>query len=173
MRNNKTVKLAISGIYLAATLALMFAASSIPGIELSILAVTSAIGAFVIIESGIKFGLVFYVAACILGLFIVPDKLQMIPYAMFFGLYPSVKYFAEKVPKAPLQLFIKLAYFIVVLLIAYFALFEVFFSDVNLHGFMKAAIIPAAVVMFLLLDAILSGIINIYFKKVHSRFNKN
>jgi len=60
-----------------------------------------------------------------------------------------------------------------VLLIAYFALFEVFFSGINLHGAMQAVIIPAAIVMFLLLDAILSGIINIYFKKVHSRFNEN
>ncbi len=173
MRNNKTVKLAISGIYLALTLAMMFAASVIPGIELSILAITSAIGAFVIIESGIKFGVVFYVAASVLGLLIVPNKLQLIPYIMFFGLYPAVKYLAEKLPKAPLQMTVKLAYFVVVLLIAYFALFEVFFSGINLHGAMQAVIIPAAIVMFLLLDAILSGIINIYFKKVHSRFNEN
>ena len=171
MREKKTSKLALAGIYLAMTMVFLLAGSFVPAVELTLLAAATAVGAFAIIETGIKNGIIFYIAACILGFVIVPNKLVIIPYAMFFGLYPAIKYFAEKLEKPAAQLTVKFGYFIAVLLIAYFLLFDVFFGSIDLPDWMPVfVIIPAALVMFVILDAALTAIINIYFKRVHSKF---
>ena len=171
MGNKSVKKLALSGVYLALTLVFIMAGSFMPGIEMTLLAAATAVGTFVIIETGVKNGILFFAAASILGFIIVPNKLAMIPYIMFFGLYPAVKYFAEKLEKAAAQLTVKFAYFITVLLIAYFMLFDVFFGSLDLPEWMPVfAVIPAALILFVILDAALTAIINIYFKRVHSKF---
>ena len=136
-----------------------------------LLAVLLMVGTFAIIETGIKNGILFFAAASILGFIVVPNKLVMIPYIMFFGLYPTVKYFAEKLEKATAQMAVKFGYFVAVLLTAYFLLFDIFFGSLDLPEWMPVfAVIPAALILFVILDAALTAIINIYFKRVHSKF---
>ena len=174
MRNAKIRKLALSGIYLALTEVFLIGASVAPGVEMTFFAVTSAAAAFVIIETGIRNGIVFFAAASLLGFAIVPNKTALLPYVMFFGIYPAVKYFAEKLKSSPAQLAVKFGYFIVVLLAAYFLMFDIFFGNIRLPGWMPVfVIIPAALVLFALLDAVLTAVINIYFKRIHSRFVEN
>ncbi len=169
MKKSNSRSIALCGIFLAAAMAALIAASFVPGIELSLLAVSTVVGAFAVIEAGPKYGIVFYAAASLLGLIIVPVKTVMIPYIMFFGLYPVVKYFAEKNSKPLIQLLIKSVYFAAVLIIAYFVLFQIFFGSVKLPGSVPTAVIlPASVVLFFLLDAILTAVINVYIVRVHS-----
>lgn len=174
MKDARVSKLALSGIFLAITEVFLLGASIVPGIEMSMLAVATAVSSFLIIETGIKNGVVFYIAATLLGLVILPNKIAIIPYAMFFGLYPVVKYFAEKLKTAPMQLTVKLSYFAVVLAVAFFLLFDIFFGNISLPEWIPVyAIIPVSLIIFLIFDAALTAIINIYFKRIHSRFTKN
>ncbi|MFQ7472815.1 MAG: hypothetical protein ACLRLX_01250, partial [Anaerovoracaceae bacterium] len=85
MKETKTSKIALGGICLALTVAFIFGGSVIPGIELTLFAVSSLFTAVMIIESGVRGGIMLYVAAVILSLIIVPNKLAVIPYAFLFG----------------------------------------------------------------------------------------
>lgn len=173
MRNEKLQKLTLCGIYLTITEAGLILASFIPGFEMTVLAITSAVGAFVIIEAGVKYGIGFYAAALLLGLILVPNKLGLIPYGLFFGLYPVVKYFAEKNPKTGIQVTIKLCYFIGVTLAAYYLLFDIFFGNLRLPEWLPTVlVIPAAIGIMLLLDWILTALINFYFRQIRPKFRR-
>lgn len=174
MRNPKVRKIAVSGIYLALTEIFLIGASIAPGVEMTLFAVASAAAAFVIIETGIRNGLVFFAAASLLGFAVVPNKAAILPYVMFFGIYPAVKFFAEKLKTSPAQLAVKFGFFVLVLLAAYFLMFDIFFGNIRLPEWMPVfAVIPAALVLFVLLDTVLTVVINIYFKRIHSRLTKN
>ena len=92
MANKKTFKIALGGICLACTVLFMFGASIVPGVELTLYALSSLFIAVMIIETGIKGGIGLYVAAILLGLLIVPKKLGILPYVCLFGLYGILKY---------------------------------------------------------------------------------
>lgn len=170
MNNEKTKRTAVCGVMMALTVVMIFLAGVIPGVNMSLLAAATCLTAFVIIETGIKFGAAFYAGAAILSAFIVPGKAAAIQYIMFFGLYPIVKYFAEKSPKKSVQIGVKAAFILADLLIAYFLLFEIFFGGAALPFNLPAVfILPEMAVMFALLDIILTIIINIYIEKVHSK----
>ena len=114
MRNENVRKFTVSSLYLAIEVVLIIGASVIPGFDLTLLAVASAVGAFTIVESGIRYGVVQYAAADILGFLLAPDKAAAVLFVIFFGLYPIVKYFAEKPKKPWVQLMIKCGFCLVV-----------------------------------------------------------
>ena len=96
MTNKKTYRLALGGICLALTILFMFGASIAPGVELTLYAISSLFVAVMILESGVKGGVTLYIAAVLLGLLIVPNKVGVLPYVGLFGLYGIVKFFIEK-----------------------------------------------------------------------------
>lgn len=170
MNNRNTGKIAVCGVMMALTIVMIFLSSVIPGVNMSLLAVATCLTAFVIIETGIKYGTAFFAGAVILSSIIVPGKTAVVQYLMFFGLYPIIKYFAEKSPKKAVQIGIKAVFIVADLLIAYFLLFEIFFGGAELPFSLPAIfILPEMAVMFILLDIILTIIINIYIQKVHSK----
>ena len=78
-RKNPSSVIALGGICLALTLAFLFAGSVAPGIELTLFALSSLFTAVMVLESGVGAAALLYAAAVILGFFIVPNKLAMIP----------------------------------------------------------------------------------------------
>lgn len=107
VKRNKSSVIALGGICLALTLVFIFAGSIVPGIELTLFAISSLFIAVMIMESGVGAALILYAAAVILGLVLVPNKPAMIPYAFFFGYYGILKYFIEKIPGGILQIVTK------------------------------------------------------------------
>lgn len=96
MKTSKTMKIALGGICLALTVIFLFGGSIVPGIELTLFAISSLFTAVMILETGVKGGVLLYAGAVLLGFAIIPNKLAMIPYAFFFGYYGIVKYYIEK-----------------------------------------------------------------------------
>ena len=96
MKSSKTIKIALGGICLALTMVCLFGGSIVPGIELTLFAISSVFTAVMVLEAGVKGGLLLYVAAVLLGFAIIPNKLAMIPYTFLFGYYGIVKYYIEK-----------------------------------------------------------------------------
>ena len=97
MERSTTFKIALGGICLALTVVFMFGGSFVPGIELTLFALSSLFTAVMIIESGIGGGAMLFAAACLLGFFLIPNKPAILPYIVFFGYWPILKLFFEKI----------------------------------------------------------------------------
>lgn len=90
-------RIALNGLLLAMAAVLMYLAAVIPGLKLTLFAVSSFLIAIIIIEFGAKNAWVFYAASVLLIFIIIPNKLMMVPYAAFFGLYGILKHYIEKI----------------------------------------------------------------------------
>ena len=169
MKNNKTFKLALGGICLALTLIFMFAGSIAPGIELTLFAISSFFVAVMIIESGVSSGVLLYVAAVILGVVLLPNKIALIPYVFLFGYYGIFKYFAEKLQNGYTQLIVKVIFFAVVLSVGLFGFKELLLGAVDLPDYPTAILLIGGVVFMLLYDYIYTLAINYYLRKVKNK----
>ena len=87
----------LGGICLALTVISMYASSIVPGIELTLLAISSLFTAVMLIETGVGGALLLYGASLILGIALIPNKLAVLPYGFFFGYYGILKYYIEKI----------------------------------------------------------------------------
>lgn len=169
MKRNKTYTIALGGICLALTVIFMFAGSVVPGIELTLFAVSSLFVAVMILESGVKAGMLLYAAAVILGAVLIPNKLAIIPYAFFFGYYGILKFFIEKVHNAAVQLLLKACFFAAILCIGLLGFRGLLLGAVNLPDYPVAILIIAGILMLLVYDYIYTLIINLYLKRIKNR----
>ena len=108
MKSNNIAK---GGIFAALSLILLYLSSVFPTNKLFILGIASCIIPLSIILTGVKNTLVVYGAVSLLSFFIIPSKLVSIAYILIFGSYGFVKYFIERLRKAPIEFFLKLLYF--------------------------------------------------------------
>lgn len=175
-RDNKertsSKKITMCGLMLALALICIAAASFVPGIDLTIFAVSSVFIAAAVIEGGIGAGAAVYAGACILGFLIIPSKIGLIPFVMIFGLFPLVKYFIEKINKGWLQLLLKAIFFAASWSTGVLLFSELFIGDGSL-SFMgdaqmpKAVFIAAGVLMLFVYDYILTYLIGFYIRRIH------
>lgn len=169
MREKKTFKLALGGICLALTLIFMLAGSIAPGIELTLFAISSVFAAVMILESGVSGAVLLYLAACILGFILVPNKVGLVPYFFLFGYYGIIKYFIEKLPKASFQLIIKAIFFTIVMCAGFLGFKELLLGAVDLPDYPVAILIIAGTVFMMLYDYIFTLAINLYVRKVQRK----
>lgn len=113
MRNNSfnTKKTALNGILGALAVVSLLLAAIIPTNTFSFYALSSFFVSVVVVENGIRAGWLFYAATSLLSLIVVPEKLALVPYVVFFGIYGIVKYYIEKLNKLALEYVLKFAYF--------------------------------------------------------------
>lgn len=166
MNSKGTYKLALGGICLALTLIFLFGASIVPGAELTLYAVSSLFIAVMIIEFGIKGGVILYLASVLLGFLIVPNKLAILPYACLFGLYGMIKFYIEKVRHPAAQICMKLLFFGVVLGAALTAFREVLLGNIRLPQMPLALLLAGGIAMMLLYDLIYTLLIRIYRERI-------
>lgn len=165
----KTQAIALGGIFLALTVVFIFAGSIVPGIELTMFAISSLFVAVMIMESGVRAGVILYAAALLLGFILVPNKLAMIPYAFFFGYYGILKFFIEKLKNAVLQVVIKAAFFAIVMCVGLLAFKELLLGAISLPDYPTAILIVAGILMMLVYDYIYTLLINFYLKRIRNR----
>lgn len=147
----------------------LYFASFVPGIELTLYAVSSFFVTAMVVETGPRGGILLAVAVSILGFFLIPNKLGILPYIFFFGVYPVGKYFAEKPKKVAVQLLVKIAFYVIIFGTALFFFKELFFGNIRLPGYPVGVLLAGGGVMFLLYDYILTLFVRFY----HSRIKKD
>jgi len=166
-------KIAFSGVCLAIALILIFGGAMLPGIDMTLFALASILTAIVIIEAGPVTGVLFFVAASILGLIIVPNKVTMLPYICFFGYWGILKYYIERIKKGTLQIICKSAFFAVILYVAFMKFMAFLFpktdydfmTSVDISQFPLAVLILAGIAFLLLYDYIFTLILNFYYRR--------
>ncbi|NTV89903.1 MAG: hypothetical protein HGA22_06020 [Clostridiales bacterium] len=135
MKNKGTSakKIALGGILGALVLICLFFAVTLPTSRISLYALASFFVSVIIIEAGISTGWLFYVSTGLLSFVILPDKVGIIPYLVFFGLYGIVKYYIEKLDSIILEYVLKLVYFNACLVAAIFLIRNFFVTDITVN----------------------------------------
>ena len=167
----KGKEVAYLGILLALNLIFIVLASVIKTNTLVLFAIAALVVSIVVVEFGVKRGVLFYVASCIMGYFLTFDKIEIISYILFFGLYSIVKYLIEKVSMEKklnivVEFVLKYVFFNIVAIILYFLLREFIL--------IKALwiLIVAAEVGFIVYDYAFTGFINFYIFKIKPKIKK-
>ena len=175
MGNNKdnTFRLALSGICLAFTVVSVFLASFVPGVEMTLYLISSLFVGAVLIETGIKGGIMLYIAASIMIFIIVPNKLAVIPYVFCFGIYGIVKYLAEKIENRPISYLVKIVFYGVVIGVALFFFKELFFGSFNLPNYSNYILLGGGLLVFLLYDYIYTLGMELYKNRISKNVKKD
>jgi hypothetical protein len=164
--SKRTQNIAIGGICLAGSVLSVFIASIVPGAELTLYAVSSIFVAVLIIEAGLRGGWMMYGGTILLCLILIPNKLALIPYVFFFGLYGIIKYFAEQRRQPVVQLAMKAFVFLVVFGIGYLFFREIFFGNIQLPDFPVPILVLVGLAFLFLYDFIFTQLIQLYRKRI-------
>ena len=164
MKNTNTV--ALGGICVALATVFLYLSSIVPGAELTLYALSSVFVAIMIEEKGVPAGLLVYAAAGILGFILIPNKLGILPFALFFGIYPAVKFYVERLKSRPAQFGVKTACFCVMLAVTYALFMELFFGNLKEHGFPMYLALPVLAAMLFIYDYILTMVIKLYRRRI-------
>ena len=103
-----TKKLTVSAILCALCVIIMLAGSVIEVMDLSVAAICSFAVLFAVIELGSFYPVLLWLSASTLGILLLPVKFPALYFALFFGWYPIVKAYTERLSRLPCIL-IKLA----------------------------------------------------------------
>jgi len=163
----KSKDIAYLGILLGINQLFIILSSVIETNTIILFAAAALIVGIVIVEFGGKSGIVFYIASCILGFFLTFNKIELITYIIFFGLYSIVKHVLEiKISNKAILYAAKLIYFNIALIAMYFTvkLFILF----ELVWWM----ILAAQVLFLIYDYAFMIFISSYIKTIQPKIRK-
>ena len=163
---SRTFQIALGGICLALTVLFMFGGTVVPGIDLTLFAISSLFTAVMIIETGIGGGALLFIAACLLGFFLLPNKLAILPYVCFFGYWPILKLYLEKISAPAVQIVCKCAVFALILCILLLGFREVFAQAVDLPGYPAVLLIPGGIALLLLYDYVLTLLIGWYNRRI-------
>ncbi len=163
-----TKKIATAGVLLALSIATLFAASFVPGVELTLYSLSSVYAAIMVIEFTVNTGWLFYFASVMLTWLVLPNKAALIPYTIFFGMYPMIKYYIEfylkKFPQV-VQFILKLAYCNAIFFLGFSFFGIAFIGSLHLPEFAMPVLIAGGQVFFLFYDYIMTLIIGFYLKR--------
>ena len=158
-------KIAFTGILVALTVITLFLATILPTNRVSLYALSSFFISIVIMEYGVRTGWMFYTASSLLAFFIVQNKLRLVPYVIFFGVYGIIKYYIEKINNLFIELLLKILYFNVSLFVSFYLAKEVFFEGVEIK-FPLWVIVIVLEVVFVLYDYVYTLFIQYYGQKL-------
>ena len=160
-----TKRIALNGILGALAVVSVFLATVLPTNRLSFYALSSFFVSIVVVEYGIKNGWAFYVSTFLLALIIVPDKMEVIPYAVFFGIYGIVKSYIERLNRIVLEYVLKYLYFNTCVACAVFLIREVFLERLRINLSLWLIII-ALQGIFLVYDYVYTLFIRYYINRL-------
>ncbi len=161
MQSSNSKRLAVNGILLALVIVTMFAESLLPSFKITLFTLSSFYIAIIIIEYGAINGWIFYLASCLLLMIVIPNKLMLIPYAMFFGIYGIVKFYIERMKKIVIEYVLKVVYFNIFLIPVIIFGSKLLFSNL-IDRFPLWLLIAALEIAFVLYDYVYTVFIRYY-----------
>ena len=152
--------LALSSLAAALGTVLLLLASAVPAGKLVVLCIASLCTVFVLCVCGWKWALGCFAVTAALALILSPSKSAAILYGAFFGYFPIVKIFAERLKKPAARWAVKLALFNAVMIVLYLAASAVFQGSWGLFSDQPWIMLLLANGLFILYDlALQQGIL--------------
>lgn len=111
MKNGKHI--ATCGVFSAGSLAFLYFASVLPSGRVGFCAAAGLFPLGAIILCGKNAGILCWIVSSMLAFFFIPDKTIVFLYFIFLGIYPIVKAAIEAKKSIPLEIFLKILYYMV------------------------------------------------------------
>ena len=125
-------KISYTGILLALNIILLLLSNIIPINTIFFMGLASFLISIVIMEYGLKLGILFYIASVVLSFLVLSNKAQWLIYVFTFGIYGLIKYFVEKDRPFYIDILLKLVYANLITLCLYFILRGIIYIPVNI-----------------------------------------
>lgn len=176
---NKTYKLSLCAVIVALSVVLLLITGVFPFASYALPALAGALLAVIVIEAGMKWAVLGYIAVSIVTFFITPDITAKSAYILLFGYYPVLKCVIEKVKIKSARWALKvinlnLAIVVSFLITTYVFKLPDFIDEFKTAGAAVAiAFLIMANVAFVLYDILLTRLIALYFYKYRKYFIKN
>lgn len=173
---SKSGKIALVGLLTALGVVLMFLTGLIPIGTYALPAIAGVLLIVAVIEIGAKWAWMIYAAVAVLSLLFAADKEAALLFVLFFGYYPVLKSFLERISNKVLSWISKFAVFNVAVVACFFLavnflqLPEDSFTVFGIYLPWVFLILGNAV--FLIYDIALSGLVATYVEKLHHRVTK-
>ena len=173
---SKSGKIALGGLLTALGVVLMFLTGLIPIGTYALPAIAGVLLIVAVIEIGAKWAWMIYAAVAVLSLLFAADKEAALLFVLFFGYYPVLKSFLERISNKVLSWISKFAVFNVAVVACFFLavnflqLPEDSFTEFGIYLPWVFLILGNAV--FLIYDIALSGLVATYVEKLHHRVTK-
>ena len=173
---SKSGKIALGGLLTALGVVLMFLTGLIPIGTYALPAIAGVLLIVAVIEIGAKWAWMIYAAVAVLSLLFAADKEAALLFVLFFGYYPVLKSFLERISNKVLSWLSKFAVFNVAVVACFFLavnflqLPEDSFTVFGIYLPWVFLILGNAV--FLIYDIALSGLVATYVEKLHHRVTK-
>ncbi len=132
-----------------------------------LMAAAALIVGVVIVEFGGKAGIAFYVASCILGFFLTFNKVEIITYICFFGVYSIIKHYIETIT---LNKYISYGTKITLFNISLLSMYMIIRIFINIT--LRWWIILAAQVLFIVYDYAFTIFINQYINSIQPKLKR-
>lgn len=167
---NNTSKTALGALSVALGTVFMFLSSAIPTLEYAVPAAAGFVVLFVQAEINKSWAAGVYAATSLLGVLLVPNKEAIGMYIALFGLYPLLKSFFDKLPKA-VGYIVKSLFFVVMTLGAYFIMIKIFgvATDIlkDLNKITLPILVVAGLAAFIIYDRAMMLIERLYINRYH------
>ena len=163
----KSKDVAYLGVLLGLNQLFIILSSVIETNTIILMAAAALIVGVVMVEFGGKTGIIFYMASCILGFFLTFNKVEIITYICFFGIYSIIKHYIEtKILNKYISYAMKIAAFNISLLFMY--IIVKLFINLPLQWWL----ILAAQVLFIIYDYVFTIFINQYINSIKPKIGR-
>ncbi len=159
--------LAYLGVLLGLNQLFIILSSIIETNTIILMATAALIVGVVVVEFGGKAGIIFYLASCISGFFITFNKVEIITYIGFFGIYSIIKHYIEtKINNKYISYALKIGSFNLSLLLMYF--FVKLFISLPLRWWM----ILGGQILFIIYDYSFTMFITQYINSIRPKLKR-
>ncbi len=169
MRNTK--KITMSSILVALGVVILALGAVIELVDLTVCAIASLIVVFIYLEIGSPYTWLTWLCTSLIAFLVFPGSMIWMNYLIVFGVYPILKAYIEKAPRA-LWLIIKLVYINAVITALFFLVELVFgiplFEDGRL--WFRAILWVLINVAFIAYDMFLTVSVKLYYAKIRQKF---
>lgn len=163
----KSKEMAYLGVLLGLNQLFIILSSIIETNTTILMAAAALVVGVVIVEFRGKAGILFYIASCMLGFLLTFNKIEIITYICFFGLYSIIKHYIEiNILNQYISYGVKIGFFNISLLAMY--LIVRLFIALTLTWWM----ILAAQVLFIIYDYAFTIFINVYMNSIRPKLKK-
>lgn len=158
-------KISLAGMLAAFTLLFLYIASVIPAGKLAMYFISSVFIAALVVERQIALAFLMFLAVALLSFLILPNRLRVLYYVLFFGHYGIGKHYIETIRDKVTAYVVKLLYFNAALALMYIIGSNLLLTDISFILPIWALAIIAQVI-FVIYDYLYSMVVQFYFKRI-------
>ena len=171
-RNASAGRVAVTAMLTALSLVLLYLSALLPTGRMGVVAAAGLLPAAAVVTGGLPAGALCWAGTGLLGLLLLPDKGNALLYLIFFGVYPLIKYWIERIGALLPELLLKLLFFNAALTVFWFGLRAVFLAALPLPVQALWLVYLGGNMAFLIYDFGCSKLIALYIQRVDKVLKK-